>query len=290
MSELFDTEFFQKLNHLKLASHIRLDQGQSGGRKSSAKGSSVEFSDFREYLPGDDIRRIDWNVYGRLNKLYIKQFMEEKEAKYHIFLDASGSMEYGEAKKSVMAQRLAAVFVWLVTGQLDRVEVLTVQGGRLGKTSPVVGRSSFQKLLRELEGVTFGGIGNMHEAVRRSNLSGRGICILLSDFLEEEGLEETLRYLVYKHQEVYLIQILAREEVDFDEEGTLELLDMETESTIRVTMNRQSIRKYQETLKTHNTNLQRMAKRYGCVYLQVIADENLEKIVFEVLRQKGLFG
>jgi hypothetical protein len=113
---------------------------------------------------------------------------------------------------------------------------------------------------------------------------------LLSDFLEEEGLEETLRYLVYKHQEVYLIQILAREEVDFDEEGTLELFDMETESTIRVTMNRQSIRKYQETLKAHNTNLQRMAKRYGCVYLQVIADENLEKIVFEVLRQKGLFG
>ncbi|MCI7097947.1 MAG: DUF58 domain-containing protein, partial [Lachnospiraceae bacterium] len=82
MSELFDEEFFARLNRLKLAMHIRLDRGMSGGRKSSARGSSVEFSDFREYLPGDDIRRIDWNVYGRLDKLYVKQFMEEKEAVY----------------------------------------------------------------------------------------------------------------------------------------------------------------------------------------------------------------
>ena len=80
MSDLFDAGFFARLNNIKLAMHMRLEQGQTGGRKSSAKGSSVEFSDFREYLPGDDIRRIDWNVYGRLDKLYVKQFMEEKEA------------------------------------------------------------------------------------------------------------------------------------------------------------------------------------------------------------------
>lgn len=290
MSGLFDADFFEKLNHLKMAAHIRLDQGQSGGRKSSAKGSSVEFSDFREYLPGDDIRRIDWNVYGRLDKLYIKQFMEEKEAWYHIFLDASGSMKYGEQKKSVMAQRLAAVFVWLVLGQLDRVELLTFQGGRLGKTSPVIGRGSFQKLLRELEQVSFGGTARINEAIRRSDLRGRGICILISDFLENEGLEDAVRYLTYKRQEVYLIQILAREELDFDGEGTLELQDMEDAGSVRVTVNRQSIRMYREALENHNFRLQRMAKRYGCVYQQVASDEDLEKVVFEALKQKGLFG
>lgn len=290
MSELFDADFFEKLNHLKMAAHIRLDQGQSGGRKSSAKGSSVEFSDFREYLPGDDIRRIDWNVYGRLDKLYIKQFMEEKEAWYHIFLDASGSMEYGEQKKSVMAQRLAAVFVWLVLGQLDRVELLTFQGGRLGKTSPVIGRGSFQKLLRELEQISFGGAARINEAIRRSDLRGRGICILISDFLEDKGLEDAIRYLTYKRQEVYLIQVLAREELDFDEEGTMELRDMEDAGSVRVTMSRQSIRMYREALEKHNLRLQRMAKRYGCMYQQVAADADLEKVVFEALKQKGLFG
>ena len=282
--------FFEKLNHLKMAAHIRLDQGQSGGRKSSAKGSSVEFSDFREYLPGDDIRRIDWNVYGRLDKLYIKQFMEEKEAWYHIFLDASGSMEYGEQKKSAMALRLAAVFVWLVLGQLDRVELMTFQGGRLGKASPVIGRGSFQKLLQELEQVSFGGEARINEAIRRSDLRGRGICILISDFLEDQGLEDAVRYLTYKRQEVYLIQVLAREELDFDEEGTLELQDMENAGSVRVTMNRQSIRMYRETLEKHNFRMQRMAKRYGCVYQQVTADEELEKVIFESLKQKGLFG
>lgn len=290
MSELFDTEFFNKLNHLKLASHIRMEQGLSGARKSSAKGSSVEFSDFREYLPGDDIRRIDWNVYGRLDRLYVKQFMEEKEACYHVFLDASGSMKYGEREKSVMAQRLAAVFVWLVLAQLDRVEVLTFQGGKLGKTSPIVGRGSFQKLLRELEQVSFGGSSEINEAVRRSGLQGKGICILISDFLEDKGLEDAVRYLAYKRQEIYLIQVLAKEEIDFDGEGTLELLDLEDAGSVRVTVNRQSIRMYQEALKNHNFRFQRLAKRYGCVYQQVISDEDLEKVVFEALRQKGLFG
>lgn len=290
MSELFDAGFFSKLNHLKLAMHIRLDKGLSGGRKSSAKGSSVEFSDFREYLPGDDIRRIDWNVYGRLDKLYVKQFMEEKEAFYHIFLDTSASMDFGEQKKSVMALRLAAVFAWLVLKQLDRVEILTLRDGRLGKTSPVTGRGSFQKLLNELEQVNFEGKTQINEAVRRSSFHGRGICILISDFLDPEGIDEAIRYLTFKKQEVLLIQVLAREEVNFEGEGTLALEDMETGEQVRITMTRQTLKVYEEALETHNQALQKLAKRYGCAWQQVVADEDLEKVIFHTLKQKGIFG
>lgn len=290
MSELFDMGFFSKLNHLKLAMHIRLDKGLSGGRKSSAKGSSVEFSDFREYLPGDDIRRIDWNVYGRLDKLYVKQFMEEKEAFYHIFLDTSASMDFGEQKKSVMALRLAAVFAWLVLKQLDRVEILTLRDGRLGKTSPVAGRESFQRLLKELEQVTFTGTTRINEAVRRSSFWGRGICIVISDFLDPEGVEETIRYLTFKKQEILLIQVLAREELHFEEEGTLALEDMETGEQVRVTMTRQTVKAYEDALEAHNQSLQKLAKRYGCAWQQVTADEDLEKVVFHTLKQKGIFG
>ncbi len=290
MSELFDMGFFSKLNHLKLAMHIRLDKGLSGGRKSSAKGSSVEFSDFREYLPGDDIRRIDWNVYGRLDKLYVKQFMEEKEAFYHIFLDTSASMDFGEQKKSVMALRLAAVFAWLVLKQLDRVEILTLRDGRLGKTSPVAGRESFQRLLKELEQVTFTGTTRINEAVRRSSSWGRGICIVISDFLDPEGVEEAIRYLTFKKQEILLIQVLAREELHFEEEGTLALEDMETGEQVRVTMTRQTVKAYEDALEAHNQSLQKLAKRYGCAWQQVTADEDLEKVVFHTLKQKGIFG
>lgn len=290
MSDLFDAGFFARLNHLKLASHIRLDKGLSGGRKSSAKGSSVEFSDFREYLPGDDIRRIDWNVYGRLDKLYVKQFMEEKEALYHVFLDTSASMDFGQGKKSVMALRLAAVFAWIVLRQLDRVEIVTFRDGRLGKRSAVTGRSSFQRILMELEQVEFGGKTRINEAVRRCRLSGRGICIIISDFLDPEGVDEAIRYLAFKKQEILLIQVLAREEVDFDEEGTLALEDMETGEQVRVTVTRQAIHAYEEALKKHNQALEKLAKRYGCAFQQVIADEDMEKVIFQTLKQKGIFG
>lgn len=290
MSEIFDESFFAKLNRLKLAAHIRLDQGQSGGRKSSAKGSSVEFSDFREYLPGDDIRRIDWNVYGRLDKLYVKQFMEEKEAVYHIFIDTSASMDFGEKKKSVMALQLAAVFAWLVLGQLDRVHLMTFRDGKLGKLAPVTGKGSFRNVLRDLEQIEFSGTTRISEAVRRGQFSGRGICILLSDFFDPDGIDEAVRFLTFKRQEVFLVQVLAREELDVEAEGTVALCDMETGEEVRVSMTRQTLRLYQETLQRHNQAIEALAKRYNCAYLSVAADEELEKVVFETLRQKGIFG
>lgn len=290
MSELFDKEFFQKLNRLKLAMNIRIDKGMSGARKSSAKGSSVEFSDFREYIPGDDIRRIDWNVYGRLDKLFIKQFMEEKEAFYHIFVDSSASMNFGEKKKSDMALKLAAVFVWLVQKQLDRVEILTLSDGRLDRTSPITGRSSFARMLDELEKVSFGGTTGINEAISRAKINGRGVTIIISDFLDPEGIDEAIKFLIFKRQEVMLLQVLAHEEIEFDEEGTFAIKDMETSDDVRVTMSRQTIKNYQKTLESHNQKIQRLAKKYGCAYMQITSDEDIEKVVFETMKQKGIFG
>ncbi len=290
MSELFDKEFFQKLNRLKLAMNIRIDKGMSGARKSSAKGSSVEFSDFREYIPGDDIRRIDWNVYGRLDKLFIKQFMEEKEAFYHIFVDSSASMNFGEKKKSDMALKLAAVFVWLVQKQLDRVEILTLSDGRLDRTSPITGRSSFARMLDELEKVSFSGTTGINEAISRAKINGRGVTIIISDFLDPEGIDEAIKFLTFKRQEVMLLQVLAHEEIEFDEEGTFAIKDMETSDEVRVTMSRQTIKNYQKTLESHNQKIQRLAKKYGCAYMQITSDEDIEKVVFETMKQKGIFG
>ena len=290
MSELFDHAFFARLGRIQLASHLRLDRGLSGARKSSARGSSVEFSDFREYLPGDDIRRIDWNAYGRLDRLYIKQFMEEKEAFYHVLVDNSASMDFGQEKKLVMALRLAAVFAYLVQQQLDRVEIVTGHDGRLDRLSPVTGRSGFGRLLQELEAVKFAGSTQLNESVRRLSLNGRGICILLSDFLDPQGIDEAVKYLVYKGQEVLLIQVLAREEVDFAEEGSLALTDLESGQEVRVTMTRQTLETYQNTLRKYNEGIEALARRYGCSYLQVVSDSSLEQVIFETLQKRGIFS
>ena len=120
MTDVFDGEFFEKLNTLKMSLDMRLSQGLSGARKSSAKGVSVEFSDFREYVLGDDIRRIDWNAYGRSDKLYIKQFMEEKEGIFQIFVDTSRSMSFGEIPKAKMALQTAGALSYIILNNLDR--------------------------------------------------------------------------------------------------------------------------------------------------------------------------
>ncbi len=134
-----------------------------------------------------------------------------------------------------------------------------------------------------------GGKRDINAAVRRSVLGGKGITILISDFLEEEGLEEAIRYLVYQRQEVFLIQVLAREETDFDDDGTLELVDAEDAGSVRVTMSRQSIRMYTEALHRHETKLKRLAKRYGCTFLRVVSDEEPDKVIFETQRNNRMF-
>ena len=290
MSAIFDEAFFQKLSRLKLAMNLRLDRGMSGSRKSSAKGASVEFSDFREYLPGDDIRRIDWNVYGRLGKLYVKEFMEEQEARYRIMIDTSRSMDFGQAKKSVMALQVAAAFTWLVLSQLDRAELYTMADGRLDRKSSSVSRGSFQTALRALEQVEFTGGTAIDQAVRACSIQGKGITILISDFLDPQGVTEAVRYLTYKKQDILLVQILAREEVEILQEGTVAFKDLETEEEVRVTMTGQTIRMYQDRLQAHRQSLESLAARYGCRYLQILSDEPLEKAVFETMKEKGIFA
>lgn len=122
---IFDRDFFASLNRLKMLIKIKPTSGLSGSRKSGAKGSSLEYSDFREYILGDDLRRIDWNAYGRMDKLLVKLFVEEKEGNFKIFTDCSASMDFGKAPKGICASRLCAATAYILLGQLDRVSLIT---------------------------------------------------------------------------------------------------------------------------------------------------------------------
>ncbi len=287
MSELFSSDFFESLSSLKLAMHLRLEKGRSGSRKSSARGASVEFSDFREYLPGDDVRKIDWNVYGRLDRLYLKQFMEEQEATYHLFVDSSRSMDFGQEKKSVMALRIAGALSWLILGQMDRVFLHAICAEQVYSLHPGRGRSSFHNILTELEQISFSGNTDLERSVRRCQIAGRGVSIVLSDFLDVRGVDGLIRYLTFQKQEILLIQILSREELDFDEEGTLRLIDSETRDDITIAMTGQSIRLYEESMAKHQQTLMRLSRKYGCVYERVVSDEPIGRVLLERLANVG---
>lgn len=288
--KLFDSEFFSKLNTMKMITRMRLNAGMGGQRKSSAKGNSVEFSDFREYIPGDDIRRIDWNVYGRMDKLFIKEFMEEKEGLFHVIVDGSKSMDFGKQNKSVQARRIAAMTSYMVLNNLDRVYLTTLYGEKAVTTKGMTGRQAFPKLLNELERMEFRGETSLCKAIKTMPLKHRGVVVLISDFLStansEEAkkgdyLEELIKYLRFHKQEVILFQVLSKEEEHPLGEGTLELLDIENEDKMKVTMTREALKEYDRSLKELKSNLERISKKYQARYIPVTTEETLDAIMYK---------
>ena len=281
---IFDKDFFTKLNKINMALNFRLSNGTQGGRKSKAKGVSVEFSDFREYTPGDDFRRIDWNAYGRLDKLFVKVFMEEREGVFNFFLDKSKSMDQGDDNKGEMALKIVASLGYITINNLDRIIVSGLEDGNIVELGSGTGKKTFQKLLRDLNNIEFNGTTNLGESIRKRKITGRGVSIVVSDFLNNgglENLEEGLKYLAFKKQQIILIQVLSKEDIEpiIDEEVTL--IDSETREEVKITLNYKVIEEYKKTLKNYNENLKNIAKKYGAKVIFVRADESLEKVILD---------
>lgn len=281
---IFDKDFFTKLNKINMALNFRLSNGTQGGRKSKAKGVSVEFSDFREYAPGDDFRRIDWNAYGRLDKLFVKVFMEEREGVFNFFLDKSKSMDQGDDNKGEMALKIVASLGYITINNLDRIIVSGLEDGNIVDLGSGTGKRTFQKLLRDLNNIEFNGATNLGESIRKRKITGRGVSIVVSDFLNNgglENLEEGLKYLAFKKQQIILVQVLSKEDMEpaIDEEVTL--IDSETREEVKMTLNYKVIEEYKKALKTYNNNLKNMAKKYGAKIVFVRSDESLEKVILD---------
>ena len=258
---------------------MRLNQGMTGSRKSSAKGSSVEFSDFREYMLGDDIRRIDWNAYGRTDKLYIKQFMEEKEGLFRFFVDTSASMEFGEQKKSAMALQLTAALSYIIMNNLDRVFINKMEGEHLIKGKGMSGSASFSHLLNDLKRINFSGETHIGRCLSAYPVPQGGVSVIVSDFLDSDGIENGVKYLVSRRQTVVLIQVLSREEIDVDYEGTLNILDMETNERVKITMSNAAIKNYRTRLFHLQEELSGISRKYGAYYISVVSDEDLVEVL-----------
>ncbi len=286
---MLDAAFFDTLSRLRLSMGHKSSMNLTGNRKSVQKGSSTEFSDFREYMPGDDIRRIDWNAYGRLDRLYVKEYMEEKEAVVSILLDTSESMDYGAKKKSDTARMLAAALGYLGLNNMDRVVVYDMK--RL--QAPFAaggGKKAFPRLAEWLEQCAFGGKTDIGEAVRRLPFKGPGVTILISDFLQEEFLdkeqeaEKLLRFLDYRRQRAVFLHVLAGEELSVNLTGTKNLIDMEERSSLRLTLDAASIRAYDKALQSFTSHLRRECARAGAFYAVCSTETDFYQLIFQDLR------
>ena len=287
-SNILHQDVLNQLAHLKMGFDLNVNQGLGGVRKSRAKGTSVEFSDFREYQLGDDIRRIDWNAYGRTDKLYIKQYMEEKEGVFQIFLDTSASMNYGSVAKSQMALQVAAALAYVILRNLDRVYINEVKENSLQKGKGCAGMAAFPQLLNELGRISFDGKTRLSQTILSRPVSAGGMSIIISDFLDKDGIEQAVRYLAYRKQRIVLVQILANEKVEIAYEGTVQLKDMETNEQLKITMSNAAVLEYQNALKEMQTNLQKLAVKYGGKYVKLRSDDNLTEVMLQAC--SGVFG
>lgn len=285
--DTLDLTFIDKLQNLNFTYSLKLSEGVTGNRKSNAKGNSIEFSDYREYILGDDFRKIDWNAYGRTKKLYVKQFMEEKEGIYHILLDTSSSMRFGEVPKSTHARLLAAAFSYIILCNQDRVCIDELREHSVLSHAGVTGRASFPTILHHLNHMQYGGQTTLLESIRQCKFPSGGVSIVISDFLEEGNLEDMVRFLAFHKQTILLIQVLAKEEREQTDilDGCIDFIDMETSLHQQVTMSKTALDSYQNRFKEHQKKLLGYARKYHCIYFPVYTDEEIGTLL-----QNGCHG
>jgi uncharacterized protein (DUF58 family) len=288
---LLSPEFLRKLEQLAIAAKRVQLGSQKGERRSKRKGVSVEFADYRDYVQGDDLRHIDWNIYGRLDSLYLKLFQEQEDLTVNLLIDASKSMSFGSPPKIDFAVKLAAAIGYIGLVGYDRVsvEAFTDEGG--GRMSPVRGKANARKLFGFLESVRAGGATALEEACRSYFIRNRskGVAILVSDFFDEDGFEEPLRRLTQSGSDLYAVHVMAREEIDPELTGDLKLVDSETEGFAEITVSRTLLKRYKDNVNGFCDSIRRFCLARDINYIFAPSDTAFERVTLDVLRRGGLF-
>jgi len=289
-SNLLSPELLAKLEKMELVSRKIFRGRMKGERRSPRKGQSVEFADFRNYVPGDDLRFVDWNTYARLEKLFLKIFLEEEDLHFYALIDASESMNFGEPTKLRYAAGLAAALGFVGLIRSDRVKIETL-GQSAREPAPVFrGRRSLWRMLEHVEGIEPGQSISLAEGVRNFCLrnSGRGIVVLLSDLMDKTGYEAALKYLVSRDMDVYVIHVLSAEELDPELQGDLQLIDCEDRDLAEITVSAPLMKRYKQTLAAFINQARDFCTRRGMVYLLARNEVPVEELITGYLRTRGL--
>ncbi|HWY87717.1 MAG TPA: DUF58 domain-containing protein [Gemmataceae bacterium] len=287
---LLDPQFLARLEQLELVSRKIFLGLMKGERRSKRKGQSVEFADYRNYVKGDDLRFLDWNLYARLDRLFIRLFMEEEDLHFYVLIDSSLSMDFGKPTKLHYAKQVAAALAFVGLVNMDRV-VVEAFNERLTQSLPAVrGRRSLWRVLSFLQKVAPAGASNLRESLRTFSIksSGKGIVVLLSDFMDKQGYEDALRYLVARQFDIYVIQVLSQEEIEPEVVGDLKLIDVEDDDAAEITVSAPLLKRYKQNLAAFRGTLSDFCLRRGITYLFTGNQIPFDRLVLTYLRQRGL--
>lgn len=287
---LLDPEFIKRLQRIQILTKKTFSGRMKGERRSKKKGVSIEFADHRRYVKGDDIRFVDWNIYSRLDKLFIKLFHEEEDLYFYVLLDASESMNFGDPTKLLFAKRIAAALGYIALSNLDKLAVGAFSSDMNHFLTPIRGKHNTLKLLNFLGGIEPEGLTRLETSFRTFSLqnSMKGIVVLISDFLDPEGFEKSINLFVHRNFEIYVIHVLSEEELNPELIGHLELVDSELEMKTLVSVNRDLIKKYQENLNRFCASLRQYCVKRNITYVRMNNTSSVEELVLNYLKYRGL--
>ena len=310
---LLDPVFLRKLERLRIQARRAFPGTMRGERRSTRRGASVEFRDFRKYEPGDDFRHVDWSIFARLERLMLRQFVEEEDVRIDILIDQSASMRFGEPmSKFDFARRAAAALAFLAVSTLDRVSVATFDSDLRARTRALRGRGHLHSVLAFLERLSpisdtvpvvsarsdhagqpsesaelpdEGAITSLCSVIRRyqrSNLRA-GILFVISDFLDAGDFRVEMKLLAQRGYDLNLIQVLAPEELEPSIRGDLMLVDSESGVGREVTVNERVLAAYDSALAAYTTSLASFCRTAGIGYTMVASDSSFEDMLLKQL-------
>lgn len=289
---VFDEAFLRQLERLLLLMRSPARGGLKGGRRSVKRGQSVEFADYRDYSMGDDLRQLDWNVYARLERLFVKLFVEEEDVTVTLMIDASASMATGSPEKLLFAKRAAAALGYIGLASEDRVAVSVLAGRMARRRSAMRGSGRVFRLLADLSAVEVAeGPTDLVAAARHAaaQLNGRGVIVLLSDLLDPAA-DKVIRALAATGSELIVMHILSPDELDPPLEGDLRLVDTETGDRVDVTVDLATLDAYKARLTEWKAGFADLAARRRASYVDLPSDVNLADLMFAELRRRRVLG
>ena len=305
---LLTSEMLRRLEQFQLLAARRAKSSAKGERRSRARGQSVEFADYRTYVQGDDFRYLDWNLYGRLERLFLKLYEEERELPVRMFLDASESMTFGTPRKFDFARQVAAALGYVALCGFDRVSVIPFPsspndtrsdaGARSAQIAAraalraVRGKKSAIQFFQNLNTLTAGGAATLNETLRRGALEARqsGLAVVLSDFLDPAGYESGLNALIGRGFQVDIVQILSPEELSPTTFGDLRLVDSENGAMQEVTFGRYRMKAYQQTVQNFIQRLREFCQARGINFFSVSSNMSLEELLLKQLRKAEVWA
>jgi len=289
---VFDEAFLRQLERMQLQMRTPARGGLKGGRRSVKRGQSVEFADYRDYSLGDDLRQLDWNILARLEKLFVKLYVEEEDVTISFLIDASASMAAGTPDKLTYAKRAAAALGYIGLASEDRISIVALRGRAGRRQAAIRGSGRVFRLLSALSAIPIAdGQTDLLAAARHAGaqLTGRGVVVLLSDLLDPNA-DRVIRELAATGSEIVVLHLLSPEELDPAIEGDLRLVDVESGEGIDVTVDLATIDGYKARLAAWRETFADTAAKRRASYVPLSTDVPLAELVFAELRRRRVLG